>query len=199
MGYRGPMSPYRWSGLHGIWRKSLELGGAVEGGQASRPRIGILLYRDAPLIPLGFTMQLSAALVEDWLHRKMQSFLAETAAVPVALALVAADVQHRDVLLFCDNEAACSALIRGTSTSGDVALLSELAHALQLQLACRLWIDWVDSRSNPADWLSRDGVHDDWTVRQGYHLAEVQALGLPTACADIFRWCELALHWTQNR
>ena len=67
----------------------------------------------------------------------------------------------------------------------DCAAMAELAHALQLQLSIRLRIDWVDSDSNPADGLSRDGISDAWTLAQQYRLAEVPSEGLPRADAGI--------------
>ena len=101
--------------------------------------------------------------VSTWTDRRQQIFPAETAAVPIALAKLQAHSAGRDVIAFVDNEAAVSALVRGASRATDAAQLVELAHALLLKLGCRLWIEWVDSLSNPADGLSRDGVEDLWT------------------------------------
>ena len=41
-----------------------------------------------------------------------------------------------------------------------------------LEHSSSVWYEWVDSDSNPADGLSRDGVHDEWTLRQGWELTE---------------------------
>ena len=35
------------------------------------------------------------------------------------------------------------------------------------------WYEWIDSDSNPADGLSRDGVSDQWTMSQGWELTEL--------------------------
>ena len=42
-----------------------------------------------------------------------------------------------------------------------------------------VWFEWVDSDSNLADGLSRDGAEDPWTLDQDWELHEFQ--GLPFA------------------
>ena len=124
------------------------------------PKLGILLFRDPPLVPIGLAMVLPLSLVSTWRPRKQQIFPAETAAGPIAFAALQHDLQGRDVVLFVDNEAAVSTLIRGTSCTEDSALMAELLHTLCLILRCRLWVEWIDSDSNPSDGLSRDGLSD---------------------------------------
>ena len=177
--------------------KPLLLYSDTEFTEGHLPRIGFILYRDVPLVPLGFSMVLPHSMVRDWVERRMQIFPAETAAVPLALATLQEAVQGRDVVAFCDNEAAVSTLVRGASKAEDVTLLAELTHAFLLVLGCRLWVDWVDSKSNPADGLSRDGIADEWTARQGYSLHELPSF-LPPASSDIFRWCEQLRHWARG-
>ena len=36
-----------------------------------------------------------------------------------------------------------------------------------------VWFEWIDSHSNPADGLSRLGLKDPWTLKQGWTLQEV--------------------------
>ena len=140
------------------------------------PNIGILLFRDPPMVPRGFAMELPGALVATWSERRQQIFPAETAAVPIALAVLQHVVAGRDVIAFVDNEAAVSALVRGTSRATDAAQLAEVTHAILLRLSCRLWIERTDSISNPADGLSREGLDDPWTMRQGYELEHLQGM-----------------------
>ena len=45
-----------------------------------------------------------------------------------------------------------------------------------LKYHIRIWYEWIDSNSNPADGLSRDGLLDEWTVRQGWELANSESL-----------------------
>ena len=79
--------------------------------------------------------------------------------------------RKRDVVWFVDNEAAASAIIRGDSSSPDVANMVHVAHAMFRKLNSRVWIEWVDTKANPADGLSRSGLLDEWTQRQGWSLS----------------------------
>ena len=76
-----------------------------------------------------------------------------------------------DVTWFIDNEAAAAAGIRGASGEPDVTAMVQAAHLLWLNLGTRVWIEWIDSASNPADGLSRAGLHDPWTQTLGWELA----------------------------
>ena len=101
-------------------------------------------------------------------------------------------------MLFVDNEAAVSTLIRGTSVAEDSALMAELLHALCLILGCRLWVEWIDSESNPSDGLSREGLDDRWTRRQGYSPAALPGHHFPNPRDDIFQWAQGCLHWAYS-
>ena len=65
-----------------------------------------------------------------------------------------------DVLWFIDNEAAVSSLVKSTSKELDVHRISQATHALLGLLSSRCWFEWIDSDSNPADGLSREGLQD---------------------------------------
>ena len=79
--------------------------------------------------------------------------------------------KDRDAIFFIDNEGGCSSLIRGSTSAQDVSCFIHAVHALLTSVNCRAWFEWVDSESNPADGLSRLGLHDPWTARQGWQLA----------------------------
>jgi len=100
-----------------------------------------------------------------------KSFPAEALCGLVVPTLHQQLLASRDVIWFIDNEAAASCLIRGASGQPDVANIVQSAHIFFLSLGCRVWIEWIDSQSNPADGLSRDGLSDTWSVKQGWSLA----------------------------
>ena len=58
------------------------------------------------------------------------------------------------------------------------------------KLKSSLWYEWIDSDSNPADGLSRDGVTDEWTTQQGWKLHD---LGSPdwSYIFESTRWTDL--------
>ena len=158
------------------------------------PRIGFVLFLDPPHKPVGATLVLPQALIDTWQARKTQIYPAEAIAVPIALAIFARHTRGRDVTAFCDNAAAVSTLIRGSSTSGDVLKMAEVTTLLCLDLHTRLWVDWVDSESNPADGLSRLGLADDWTRAQGWICREIQAQALDLSGGP-FDACARLQHW----
>ena len=49
-----------------------------------------------------------------------------------------------------------------------------MAHLLWATLGCRVWIEWIDSDSNPSDGLSRKGMTDPWTQKQKWILSSVE-------------------------
>ena len=66
-----------------------------------------------------------------------------------------------------------SSLIRGAAKPEDIDLFAS-ASALQFSiLHARTWFEWVDSDANPADGLSRLGVFDPWTIKQGWVLEDL--------------------------
>ena len=107
-----------------------------------------------------------------WQHRHQQIFPAEAVALPLATWALHSQLRGRDVVWFIDNESAAACAIRGGSALPEVETAIQVAHLLWLHLGCRVWVEWVDSLSNPADGLSRLGLSDPWTRQQGWHLSE---------------------------
>ena len=81
-------------------------------------------------------------------------------------------LRGRDVVWFIDNEAAAATLIRGSAKVEDADGIAQVAHLLYAALHARVWFEWVDSKSNPSDGLSRDGLSDCWTRKQWWQLTE---------------------------
>ena len=69
-------------------------------------------------------------------------------------------VRGRDVIFFIDNQSVCAALAKGCSKSEDLQAYTTCWHRLAQLLGCRVWFEWVDSKSNPADELSRKGTSE---------------------------------------
>ena len=72
------------------------------------------------------------------------------------------------------------ALIKGSSAKADISAIAVALHAIFARLGVRVWIEFVESASNPADGLSRAGLEDAWTRAQGWTLKEVP-------CPEFFR------------
>ena len=65
------------------------------------------------------------------------------------------------------------AIIEGASAKADLSAIYVATRAVFAYLRCRVWIEYVDSASNPADRLSRAGLEDAWARAQGWALKEV--------------------------
>ena len=73
---------------------------------------------------------------------------------------------------FIDNEAAANAMIKGDSRLPVVGAMATCVQLLLIRYNITVWFEWVDSDSNLADGLSRDGAADSWTLEQGWELHE---------------------------
>ena len=116
--------------------------------------------------------------------RKSQIYAAETYAVLAAVHAHLDALQDKDAVFFVDNEAACASLIRGSSKEEDVGKIANAVHWLLFSANCRPWFEWVDSKSNCSDGLSRDGVTDVWTRKQGWEL-DIAAVPTWNAVTDL--------------
>ena len=72
------------------------------------------------------------------------------------------------------------AIIKGASGKADLSAIAVAIHAVFAKLNIRVWVEYVESASNPADGLSRAGLEDAWTNAQGWTLKEVP-------CPDFFQ------------
>ena len=97
-----------------------------------------------------------------------------TQIIPLEL-LAAAGLMHtfgdrlrgKDLIYFIDNQSVCACLTKGASKSRDIQHLSTAWRSMCHDLGCRVWIEWVPSKSNPADILSRHHKSEENIVK-GY-------------------------------
>ena len=112
-------------------------------------------------------------VIQTWEDRTQQIYPGETLCGLLVPWFHGTTLSHQDILWFIDNEAAVASLIRGSSSQIDVHTLVQVAHFLFQRFQIRVWIEWIDSESNPSDGLSRDGVCDSWTRSQPWDVSEV--------------------------
>ena len=104
------------------------------------------------------TVVVTTPVLDVWRPRDQHISPAETLAPSAALGQHPEVFRGRDMLWFVDNESACSTLVRGASSQEDVAGIAECTHLVVMALGCRIWWEWVDTKANPSDGLSRDGL-----------------------------------------
>ena len=90
--------------------------------------------------------------------------IAQLEMMMVLYALVARPeaFRHRRGLWLIDNIAALMCLVRGRSESTDLERISSLIHVASFSLQTWLWWEYIQSKSNWADSISRLGLRDPW-------------------------------------
>ena len=143
---------------------------SYEPGTDITPRLGWVVFPGKGSTPLGRSADVPLATYDSWIERRQQIFPAEAVAPLAVLLEHPEELRGRGIFFFIDNEAAVAACIRGASRCDDVGLIVQAIQWEALNLGCRCWFEWIDSKSNPSDGLSRDGLEDEWTLRQNWHL-----------------------------
>ena len=100
----------------------------------------------------------SAEVVNSLKTRETQITALELLAVAGALCTFAASLAGRDLILFCDNQSVCAALAKGASRALDLQLFTTAVHGFCHRWHINLWVEWVPTKENPADELSRAGT-----------------------------------------
>ena len=152
------------------WPERMTAEEAVAKGEP--PRLGWVVFSPGER-PKGYSMELGREFLTTLFPRQTQILAAEAVAVLTALVLAPDGLSGKELVWFIDNEAALSSLIRGGSKAEDVGHIAACTQLAMLDHSCAAWYEWVDSASNPADGLSRDGIRDQWTVDQGWELTEI--------------------------
>ena len=88
--------------------------------------------------------------------------------VLVGLAMYPEYFRGRQTLWMLDNTAALMAMVRGRSDSEDLDQLAVIIHALMYGLQAAIYFEWVESKSNWSDGISREGRHDSWYGAQHF-------------------------------
>ena len=135
------------------------------------PGIGWVLLQPGKQ-PQGRAALMPQSTMETLKVRKQQIYAAEAYAVLAAVYEHLQALAGSDVIFLVDNEAACAALIRGSSKEEDVCCIVNAVQWLLFSVDCRPWFEWIDSDSNCSDGLSRDGLKDPWTREQEWLLAK---------------------------
>ena len=111
--------PLRELKVHSTRRKPwvLYTDASFEEESGNPPKLGWVLFGGAQT--QGRSCQLSWNLVERWIQRRQNIFPAETVVPLAALRVHEEELRGQDVIIFVDNEAAASSLIRGSSGCQD--------------------------------------------------------------------------------
>ena len=80
----------------------------------------------------------------------------ECAILPFVLLREGEALRGRDILWMVDNTAALGGAVKGTSGEATLEKLVALFWVLSYRFQCRIWLEYVDSKSNWSDGISRE-------------------------------------------
>ena len=66
------------------------------------------------------------------------------------------------------------ALVKGRSSSRDLESFAHMVHMLLLGLNTQMWFEYIPSKSNWADAISRLGRDDPWHVSQSFSTSVIR-------------------------
>jgi hypothetical protein len=116
----------------------------------------------------GRVVSISPTLYAIWKHQVTYIAQLELLMVLVALLEMPAAFRGKRGVWFIDNTAALMALVRGRSNNDDLDQLSILIHAVLFSYQCWMFFEWVESKGNWADGISRTGHKDEWHRRHHF-------------------------------
>ena len=118
-------------------------------------RLGAVIFQDGFVYCI--SLDVPEFVVQSWRTRLTYIATAELLIAPLLVLSSHSLFSERDVLWFIDNQSALGALIKSASSADDMsemALLNSLALA---SVAARVWFEYVPSKLNVSDPLSREG------------------------------------------
>ena len=89
----------------------------------------------------------------------------ECAVLPAALWFHKDRFRHRDVIWMVDNTVALCGLIKGSSKEPVNEVLIAQFWMAAFRLNIRIWLEYVDSKANWSDGISRKFARDEFVLR----------------------------------
>ena len=69
-------------------------------------------------------------------------------------------------------------LVRGSSKNEDLDVMASMIRGLCMELNISVYFEWVQSKSNWSDGISRDGPDDDWYQSNGFRVSKSKCISL---------------------
>jgi hypothetical protein len=136
-------------------------------------RMGAVIFSERLQRPKGYTAVLPNSALSALKIRKQQITPCETLVTSIIITYCPECLQDVDCIWFIDNQGSEAGLISGYSSEPDAGPILGTVHILLAALNSRCWWEFVPSERSPSDGLSRAGLDDEWTLKQGWDLKEV--------------------------
>ena len=144
--------------FHGV-KKAIVYSDASTDGPEGGLRVGILVVAPGEQTECA-TVDVPPEIVELWGFRKTYIGQGELLAGPLAQWLFSDRLRGRLVTWYMDNTSACAALVKASSPQFDSSAMALVA-GLQAQANGSLvWVEYINTKQNPSDCLSRGGLAD---------------------------------------
>ncbi|CAE7846314.1 unnamed protein product, partial [Symbiodinium necroappetens] len=133
----------------------------------------------------GFVADVHPWWYSVWQTAEVHIAQLEVSMVAYALLGLPDRFRNRRGIWFLDNVASLMALVKGRSSSRDLENFAHMVHMLLLGLNTQMWFEYIPSKSNWADAISRLGRDDPWHVSQSFSTSVIRfprvVRGLPPA------------------
>ena len=145
---------------------------AASDAAQDRPREGSagVLFIDPRGNRRAYVVHISPKIFTVWSHHEAKIAQLELLTVYMGLAYNASSVRGMHGIWFVDNIAALMALIRGRSNNDELDSMAGAIHGLLFALRSACYFEWVQSKDNWSDGISRQGEHDLWFQQHGFRL-----------------------------
>ena len=157
---------------------------AYEGGRGSAGFLSVIDPGKPEETRLGKVIRLPQRLYTLWEARITYIAQLELLAVLVALTEVAGLVRGTSSIWFIDNIAALMALVKGSSGSHSLDQMAQMVHLACFAIRSVPYFEYVESKANWSDEISREGVQGTWAPNNAFSVGEcgvvVDLLTLPS-------------------
>ena len=116
----------------------------------------------------------------------------ECAVLPTALYQHAEHFRNRDVLWMVDNTAALHGVVKGTARDEFTDRLANHFWMAAFRLQCRVWLEYIDSKGNWSDGISREFEKDVFVAKHHVQVRELH---------DPFSWyhSDIRRAWIESK
>ena len=141
---------------------------ALEVPKAGTGGFLIVWFSTCEEIREGFVADIPEAIYDLWSPGPHKIAQLELMMVLYALVTRASSFRNRRGVWMVDNIAALMTLIKGRSESEDLERMAHMVHTILYALRCWMWWEYIPSKSNWADAISRLGRDDPWHRRNHF-------------------------------
>jgi hypothetical protein len=143
---------------------------AYENGRGSAGFLAVLNPGKLGEIRVGRVIEIPPEVYHLWGDRKTYIAQLELLAVFVAMVELAGLVRRSHGLWCIDNVAALMALVKGTSGVPSLDQMAKATHLGAFALESQSYYEYVESKANWSDEISRLGIRGCWAADNSFHI-----------------------------